>query len=79
MNKICTFMVVLALCTYSYAAEEQTSEPVDAGNEASDAEKAAQIENAPVQKKPASKRGDDIFNPSEDISEDFAVSFPVDI
>ncbi|MEM7100315.1 MAG: hypothetical protein AAF541_18760 [Pseudomonadota bacterium] len=25
------------------------------------------------------KRGEDVFNPSEEISEDFAVSFPVDI
>ncbi len=28
---------------------------------------------------PKGRKGDDVFNPSEEISEDFAVSFPVDI
>ena len=54
------------------AAEKPSSSPVEAR-----AEPPGKTEDA--DKGGDKKRGGDIFQPSEEISEDFAVSFPVDI
>ncbi|MFP6817646.1 MAG: hypothetical protein VB948_12080 [Pseudomonadales bacterium] len=50
--------------------------PVTSENQSETVEpQSAESTNAPIDDKPA----EEIFVPSEDISEDFAVSFPVDI
>ena len=83
-------VLLLALPVAAYAAEEPrsgtpveaASEPLDAGSEDPRVpEKATQKakEEAKETAKGSGKRSGDIFLPSEEISEDFAVSFPVDI
>ncbi len=62
--------MVLALAPTAGIA--QSAEPAETTDAATEADKPADAESAD---QPASE----VFIPSEDISEDFAVSFPVDI
>jgi hypothetical protein len=56
------------------AEDEQSTEPTS-----DDANKQATKADAATSTIKKVKQNDDIFRPSEEISEDFAVSFPVDI
>ncbi len=63
----------VAVLVTALAGPAATGQPADAADEA-DNEPAAQ------QAEPSSEAsGEDVFIPTEEISEDFAVSFPVDI
>jgi hypothetical protein len=56
------------------AEDKQSTEPTN-----DDANKQASKADAATSTIKKGKQNDDIFRPSEEISEDFAVSFPVDI
>ena len=71
--------ILFACAVISISAQESDS----SGKEASDtqAESAAQNQNT-EKKDPPEKQdetSDDVFDPSEDISEDYAVPYPTDI
>ena len=53
-------------------AEQPTADEAEASP-------AANVQRLPVQQKKEATRGGDVFRPTEEISEDFAVSFPSDI
>lgn len=84
-----TFMLTcsLMLALNAWAAEptqtEQTSE--QASDQARSDSPGQASPDSPRQARPVAdtqtrrKKGQDVFTPSEEISEDFAVSFPVDI
>ena len=76
------FLIALALSAWlgpgSVHAAEEAQEQEQAQTAAEDGAKAAADASKAKEKKKESKDGG-IFIPSEEISEDFAVSFPVDI
>ena len=57
---------------------EATVEPAQSAEAASDKGPQSESRHMPTAQKKTG-RDDDVFRPSEEISEDFAVSFPVDI
>ena len=78
MYKTLLSILVLSLALTAYAAEE----PITQETEQADEQPTAGVQSttsAGAPKKKSKKDGGDIFQPSEEISEDFAVSFPVDI
>lgn len=87
IDLVCTNMlrslVLIAFLTGNTAlAQEQpataSSSPVE--TKAQDDKTVNQPQADPSgQKNTAREKGDEVFKPSEEISEDFAVSFPVDI
>ena len=68
---------VLAAEAESEAGKAPSSERPNEGQAATDADKPGKTLKA--DKTVRRKKDDDVFNPSEEISEDYAVSFPVDI
>jgi hypothetical protein len=86
-----TFFLLVGACVVVFsrpvsAAEDsgtdqptsETSQQEGAAQEAKTDAPAPKTRHAPTARKKTS-RDDDVFRPSEEISEDFAVSFPADI
>ena len=73
----------LAVAALAYSAEGSAAETDSVSEENSVKDQPApgvqSTTSAGAPKKKEKKEGGDIFQPSEEISEDFAVSFPVDI
>lgn len=81
-NVLKSLMLITALASYSSYAQEQSEA------QASDTEEQTETKKADAKQPPTERssqaqkdkgRDGEIFRPSEEISEDFAVSFPVDI
>ena len=68
-----------ALFIMAGVSAEQAKEPEPKKATSSEQVQEQTQTSSPVAKKKRNKRDDDVFNPSEEISEDYAVSFPVDI
>ena len=75
MNLLTRWLLIGSLAVLAVHAIAADA-PVNSENQTEAVEpQSAEPTNAPIDDKPA----EEIFVPSEDISEDFAVSFPVDI
>lgn len=75
MKKILLILLILSLAGVVIA---QSDQPVQQGAEQQQPEKAEQVKKTEPRQQPAADVSD-TFIPSEEISEDLAVSFPVDI
>ena len=78
---ICLSAVTLVHVPSAYSAEETSStEEVEEKSSETPAmvQEPDSVEETPGEQQP-NKESPDVFDPSEEISEDFAVAFPVDI
>jgi len=72
IKKIFLFCMLVAASSFAYAQSENTTNGTESGN---DVEQNEQTEKSNSKPKPKEK----VFKPSEEISEDSPVPFPVDI
>lgn len=83
MKRTVTLLLsLLVACALNLHAEETDRESQQAATQPVENDTPEAVGKEPVKADPPSKRREretDIFQPSEEISEDFAVSFPVDI
>lgn len=70
--------IVLLIAAGLAVAGDTGTPPAKDGKEAAPEQAPAQPQNAPAEK-PATAATPDTFHPSEEISEDRSVSFPIDI
>ena len=84
---ICVFGVTLVVTATAFSAEqaeaqvveEKSSETPATVQEPGSVQQSASEKKTDVQPRKKAVESPDVFNPSEEISEDFAVAFPVDI
>ena len=81
MKHLTVTMLILVCLAPNYLSAAESPPPVETPQATEPQSAPADDKDKTIQKQSQTNKrgGDDVFNPSEEISEDYAVSFPVDI